>query len=259
MNDIQSIVDNFLAAAARLERLTGQINAMADQLEPALGHTAAEAAVLANPHVSNAIKKTFEGTAETVQVDWRAQTPQGAAPSSDVPPAPPVAAAVEVEGPGDAAPETPRPAVPTAEAPPWETQAAAAPVAEEKKGGRRTLEQIAADLGVNLDDVKRWKGAGKRVGKKDMEEFKALAEKAGNNVPAAPSNPFPPAPATAPYDNGGQLPTAAAPVTNQGPAQEWPASVAPQPQAPAAAAPGEQFGEWPTIEGGFDPSNPFGG
>lgn len=33
--------------------------------------TEAEAAVLANEHVSNAIRETFEGTAETVEVDYR--------------------------------------------------------------------------------------------------------------------------------------------------------------------------------------------
>jgi len=255
MNDIRTIVDDFIKAAERLERLTGQINAMADQLEPALGGgTVPEIRrVPVADFVAEAINPTtmppegyhFTGSSPT---ETAPNTPQGAAPSSAPTPAAPTASAVEVEGPGAAAPETPRPAGPTvAEAPPWETQAAA-PAAEEKKGGRRTLEQIAADLGVNLDDVKRWKGAGKRVGKKDMEEFKALAEKAGNSVPAAPSNPFPPA--SAPV-------TAPAP---QGPPQEWPAVASPvAPPAPPAQQPGEQFGEWPTVEGGFDPSNPFGG
>lgn len=40
-------------------------------LEPARVLTEAEIAVLSNPHVSDAIKATFDGTAETVEVDWR--------------------------------------------------------------------------------------------------------------------------------------------------------------------------------------------
>lgn len=257
MNDIRTIVDDFIKAAERLERLTGQINAMADQLEPALAGGVpkfAPGGILpekyearseppVNPTTMPPEGYHFTGSSPT---EMAPNTPQGAAPSSAQTTATPPAGAVEVEGPGVGAPETPRPAGPTPEAPPWETQAAAAPAAEEKKGGRRTLEQIAADLGVNLDDVKRWKGAGKRVGKKDMEEFKALAEKAGNSVPAAPSNPFPPAPVT---PAAGSVPPQAAPVT------EWPTAAPVPPQQ----APGEQFGEWPTIEGGFDPSNPFGG
>lgn len=40
-------------------------------LEPAQVLTEAEIAVLGNPHVSDAIKATFDGTAETVERDWR--------------------------------------------------------------------------------------------------------------------------------------------------------------------------------------------
>lgn len=40
-------------------------------LEPAQVLTETEIAVLKNPHVSEAIRETFEGTAETVERDWR--------------------------------------------------------------------------------------------------------------------------------------------------------------------------------------------
>jgi hypothetical protein len=40
-------------------------------LEPAQVLTEAEIAVLRNPHVSDAIDATFDGTAETVERDWR--------------------------------------------------------------------------------------------------------------------------------------------------------------------------------------------
>lgn len=49
----------------------------------------------------------------------------------------------------------------------------APPAPEAKTGGRRTNEEIAAEIGVNLEDVKEWKGGG-RVSRADMEEFKKL-------------------------------------------------------------------------------------
>lgn len=49
----------------------------------------------------------------------------------------------------------------------------APPAPEPKTGGRRTNEEIAAEIGVNLEDVKEWKGGG-RVSRADMEEFKKL-------------------------------------------------------------------------------------
>lgn len=62
---------------------------------------------------------------------------------------------------------------------PWEQQAAedAAPPApaEPKKGGRRTNEEIAADHGVKLEDVKAWLGSeGGRVTAGKIKEFAEL-------------------------------------------------------------------------------------
>lgn len=49
----------------------------------------------------------------------------------------------------------------------------APPAPEAKTSGRRTNEEIAAEVGVNLEDVKEWKGPG-RISRADMEEFKKL-------------------------------------------------------------------------------------
>lgn len=206
------------------------------------------------------------------------QTPQGASPSS-APTAVPPASAAEVEGPGVGAPETPRPAGPTAEAPPWNEDApGAAPGQPEKKSGRRSNEEIAAEIGVDLDAVKKWKGGG-RISRKDMEEFKRLnpdavvapqvapfAQPAAEPMPTQASSPFgstPPTGATAPaaatapasapsepYNQGGMLP-AAAPA--QGAPQEWPVAqpVAAQPQQ------GEQFGEWQQAAASDSQWDPF--
>lgn len=141
------------------------------------------------------------------------------------------------------------------EAPPWEAQAAteAEKPAEEKpakKGGRRTNEELAADAGVDLDEVKAWLGEGKRVTKASIDEFAKL--KASQNgqaqpaaeVPTEAASPFGGQPQAAPpYDNGGQ--PQAAPQA----ADPWPATAQPQ------------FGTWPPSQqqGGFDPANPFGG
>ena len=58
----------------------------------------------------------------------------------------------------------------------------------EKKGGRRTNEEIAADHGVSLDDVKTWLGAnGGRVTAAKIKEFAelhpaAVAQEAANEI-----------------------------------------------------------------------------
>lgn len=181
------------------------------------------------------------------------ETPQGASPSSAPTMAAPPASAVEVEGPGAPTPETPRPAGPVAEAPPWDDSTT---VVEEtpKKSGRRTNEELAAELGVRLDDVKTWKGGG-RISKADMEEFKRLHPDAvvGQQV-AQPAQPMPTQasdPMGAPqYNQGGVLP-AAAPA--QGPPQEWPTA---QPVAAQPAA-GEQFGEWQQAAASESQWDPF--
>jgi len=83
----------------------------------------------------------------------------------------------------------PGPAVPPSSSPvvtaqenaqprPWEQQAAedAQPPApaEPKKSGRRTNEEIAADHGVSLEDVKTWLGKGQRVTAAKIAEFAQL-------------------------------------------------------------------------------------
>lgn len=192
------------------------------------------------------------------------QTPQGASPSSAPTMAVPPASAVEVEGPDVRPSETPRPAGPTPEAPPWEGETtAAAPV--EKKSGRRTNEEIAAELGVDLDAVKKWKGGG-RISRKDMEEYARLFPAAVVGPQVAPfAQPQPAAepmptqasdPMGAPqYNQGGVLPaaapTAAAPA--QGPPQEWPVA---QP-VPAQPTQGEQFGEWQQAAASDSQWDPF--
>ncbi len=169
--------------------------------------------------------------------------PQGASPSSTSTTAIPTAGAVEVEGPGVSAPETPRPAAPVAEAPPWTTQAEAAPVAAPaKKGGRRTNDELAAEIGVDLEAVKKWKGGG-RISKNDMEEYKlrnpeAVAPAAAP-LPAQVSDPM----GAPQYDQSGMLP-AAAPA--QGPPQEWP--VAQPVEFPAQEWPVAQPVEFPAQE-----------
>jgi hypothetical protein len=314
MNDIQQIVDNFLRAAERLERLTVDINVMADQLEPTLrgagqvksfdnNPVAVDPGVAARygtppaPPQAPVGLPSAEMLAESAAALARMQqplgqspapaysmpqSPQGAAPSSATPPAAPTASAVEVEGPGAATPETPRPAGPAQPGTPWEAQAAApaAPPAEKKKG-RRTHEELAADAGVDLAAVKEWLG-GKKVTKAGIDEFVAanphMVRATPADAPVQPSNPFGGSPQPNPVtQQAAPVPVPAAPVTPQGapvPQQQWamqpdgqPAPVAapqqqwaqPQPVAAPPADVGEQFGDWAPVEGGFDPSNPFGG
>lgn len=291
MNDIQQIVDNFLLAAERLERLTVDINVMADQLEPALRG----AGQVKGDFTPNYVNQTPTAATnypplpagppafvtppvgqnpQQTPPSMPAQPPQAPAQAQYAPPAPEQTAPVHPEATADTfAPE------PVAQQTPWEAQAAApAPVAEaepEKKSGRRTNEDIARELGVDLDKVKAWKGGG-RISKKDMEEYKTTHPEEVNvvaapapAVPEQPSNPFggaaqaapaPSQPAQAQY--APPAPTAPQPVAApaQGAPQEWPAVG--QPATPPAPAqnPGEVYGDWPTVEGnGFNPSNPFGG
>jgi hypothetical protein len=178
------------------------------------------------------------------------QTPQGAAPSGATTgvPAP---GAVEVEG--DAV--APPPAAPTAPAP-WEQQAQAAaepaPAAEEapKKRSRRTLEEIAADNGVTLDEVKAWLGPDRKATKAAIEEYAALQESAApqavKDLDAQPEPAVAPAPAPMPttvanpFGQGAQLPPAA-PVVNATPQAEPVA--APAPPAPVAPVAAPDFGQ----------------
>jgi hypothetical protein len=178
------------------------------------------------------------------------QTPQGAAPSGATPG---VAApgAVEVEGDSVAPP----PAAPTAPAP-WEQQdqaaAEPAPAAEEapKKRSRRTLEEIAADNGVTLDEVKAWLGPDRKATKAAIEEYAALQESAApqavKDLDAQPEPAAAPAPAPMPttvanpFGQGAQLPPAA-PVVNATPQAEPVA--APAPPAPVAPVAAPDFGQ----------------
>jgi len=63
---------------------------------------------------------------------------------------------------------------------PWEAQEAEAKAEQPAKPKRRSNEQLAADAGVDLDDVKEWKGGG-RITKADIEEFATLHASAVNN------------------------------------------------------------------------------
>lgn len=139
-------------------------------------------------------------------------TPQGAAPSSTQTTAIPTAGAVEVEGPGVGAPETPRPAAPN----PFETAPAAAAPPTEKKKGRRTHEELAADNGVSLADVKAWLGD-KKVTKAAIEEYASLAR--ANAVGETPVQ----AAITTPPD-GSHLPQAVSDPFGQVPAPQQPAA-----------------------------------
>lgn len=176
------------------------------------------------------------------------QTPQGAAPSGATQgvPAP---GAVEVEGEAATPAVAPPPAVPVAPAP-WEQQAQAAaeaaPPAEEapKKRSRRTLEEIAADNGVTLDEVKAWLGPDRKATKATIEEYVAATQAAAPQVvepapePAPAAAPAPaPMPTTVanPFGQGAQLPPAAAP-------QPEPVA-APAPPAPAAPVAAPDFGQ----------------
>lgn len=281
MNDIQQIVTNFLAAAERLGRLTVDINVMADQLEPAL-RGAGEVKGFA-PNYVNQMPTATENypplpagptpdfSLPAAPPSMPAQPPQAPAQAQYAPPAPEQTAPVHPEAvAADFAPE------PVAQQTPWDAQAAAAaaePTAAEepeKKSGRRTNEDIARELGVDLAKVKAWKGGG-RISKKDMEEYKTthpeeVAVRQGvAEAFAQPSNPFGGAAQAAPAPQqpaqpqyAPPAPTAPQPVPAQaqGAPQEWPAVG--QPATPPA--PGQAYGDWPTVEGnGFSPSNPFGG
>jgi len=205
------------------------------------------------------------------------QTPQGPAPSSAPTTDVPASGAVEVEGPAASPAPAPGPADTSSDTPPWQgapPSSITATAPAEKKTGRRTNEELAADLGVNLDDVKRWKGGG-RISKADMEEFKRLHPEA--TTPAATAPQAMPTEATPPFGDSAGVPAAAAPVANQTGEPEavaWPtgpdgqpapvstpqAPVAPpaaaQPQwtqAPAEDAPGAQFSEYQPSESAWDP------
>jgi hypothetical protein len=178
------------------------------------------------------------------------QTPQGAAPSGATTGAG-TPGAVEVEGDSVAPP----PAAPTASAP-WEQQAQAAaepaPAAEEapKKRSRRTLEEIAADNGVTLDEVKAWLGPDRKATKAAIEEYAALQESAApqavKDLDAQPEPAAAPAPAPMPttvanpFGQGAQLPPAP-PVVNATPQAEPVA--APAPPAPVAPVAAPDFGQ----------------
>lgn len=115
------------------------------------------------------------------------QTPQGPAPSSAPTTDAPSSGAVEVEGGGAAgAPAAPGPA-----ANPFEAPAGTEVVDPPKKKGRRTHEELAADAGVDLADVKAWYGDGKKITKAVIEEYAAshAHQDAVQNAPTAPVHP----------------------------------------------------------------------
>jgi hypothetical protein len=169
--------------------------------------------------------------------------------------------AVEVEGEAATPAVAPPPAAPVAPAP-WEQQAQAAaepapaaeptPAAEAapKKRSRRTLEEIAADNGVTLDEVKAWLGPDRKATKAAIEEYAALQESAApqavKDLDAQPEPAVAPAPAPMPttvanpFGQGAQLPPAA-PVVNATPQAEPVA--APAPPAPVAPVAAPDFGQ----------------
>lgn len=191
------------------------------------------------------------------------ETPQGAAPSSATPPVAPAASAVEVEGPGAGTPATPHPAGPAPEAPPWEGATTAAE--PEKKGGRRSNEEIAREVGVDLAAVKAWKGGG-RVSKADMEEYKlrnpeAVAAWAAAQAPAAAPAAAPqqaPMPTQASDPMGAPQNWAPAPdgagaqvAAGQGAAQEWPAAGQTMDEAANPVQAQEMpYTDWPAADAG---------
>jgi hypothetical protein len=133
--------------------------------------------------------------------------------------------------------------------------------------GRRTNEQIAADHGVELDDVKEWLGAGQRVKRADIEEFAKL------HPAAAVANQTLDEAAQEPYDQGSVLPPGPQFVRNNSgepeevvvPSQQHVETVVPEsaPPAPAPApAPESTFTEATGIEEAdaeaFGDWNPFG-
>ena len=275
--NIQHEIDQFIGAVARLRGVTDYINGLADSVEGLV----AENAGIPEPYVNQmptaaaeypappAPAPAFVPTTADEMIQARDEAVASIAAEAQVPPT------VWPAAPASDAVET----APSAQTP-WEAQAesAASPAEEpapapEKKTGRRTNEELAAEAGVNLADVKKWKGGG-RISKADIEEFAKISAAtpppAGPPAaPAQPANPFggaavPPqqAPVTPPAQpvtpQAAAVPPQAAPVApGQGAPQEWPA--AGQPVATLPASPNEAYGNWPTVEGGFSASNPFGG
>lgn len=164
-----------------------------------------------------------------------APTPQAAQPAPTPAPEPGVAQAVA--------------AAPVA---PWEQGAGETP--PEKKGGRRSHEQMAADAGVTLDEVKGWK---QRQGHTETKIVKADIEAAGAakkayldsqalaGQPQAPQEqPSTPAPAQAPQAAVAQpvqpAPTPSGPIQAQDfptePMQTEPYQAPEAPQAQQQAA-----------------------
>lgn len=228
-------------------RLAGHFAAISDRIEAGEAPSPSDF-----QNSSFATRLTADSAPVLVRQDAPAgsipQTPQGAAPSGATQgvPAP---GAVEVEGEAATPAVAPPPAAPAAPAP-WEQQAqaaaeplaewerellagseAAAPAADAteaapaaeaapKKRSRRTLEEIAADNGVTLDEVKAWLGPDRKATKATIEEYVAATQAAAPQVvepapePAPAAAPAPaPMPTTVanPFGQGAQLPPAAAP------------------------------------------------
>lgn len=138
-----------------------------------------------------------------------------------------------------------------------------------KKKGRRTHEDIARDLGVELAAVKEWLGPNVKVTKGGIEEaaaaIKAQAPQPAAGVTTPPDGShLPPAPAPAP-----QQPVAGAyPGTNAGPeSQPAPVHTAPAPEwttgpdgqpAPVYAPPAPQQAAAPAPQYPQAAANPFG-
>lgn len=202
--NIESELARLVASASRLADLFDRVS---DSLE------AGQSAESAHRAVTTALKSVT-------------------APERPAPEAPTQPTAAE-PAPAAQAPEAPK----LAAVPPWEAQAAEqAAQPEEKKPRRRTNEELAAEAGVDLDDVKRWLGEGKRVTKASIEEFAQMSKDAAMNnqtlheaveQPPAQEQPAPAADQSAP----------------------WPTENAQAAQAQPEQAPG--FSEWP--------SSPFGG
>lgn len=191
---------------ARLRAMAAQMDAATAALTAALGDpdlvaaqamtgvqdpTPQEVALARHPEIVERIVAAHNGTAETVTVDRSAWA------GLEMPAASPTVGAGEepIEhgyvGPNAAGTAGPPPVA--ADAPPWETQAAAAPATEAPAGGRRTLEQIASDEGVKLDDVKAWKTAnsvgGPRVKAQEIADYAALVRQQNPAPPAVAATP----------------------------------------------------------------------
>lgn len=224
---LRQLRDNAIAQIAEYNRQVNDIDAVLAAVEPQKQAGAGNAPEPQSPHYDH-VHWGHDGAGEVQLYDNvgalpSAVIPPQAAPQPEYPPfaapTPEQAVSTVVQA---SQPEPPLTAQENAQPRPWEQQAAedAAPPApaEPKKGGRRTNEEIAADHGVKLEDVKAWLGPeGGRVTAGKIKEFAELHPDAVA-LPGGAEQPTLPEPAPAPPAEPVRPPE---PTADVPPAEDW--------------------------------------